>query len=61
MSKATVPEISMNTLGSSESKRAYQLAIDDFVIWYRSEPRLAFVSQGCRWESSNREPEEASA
>jgi hypothetical protein len=32
----------LNTLGSPESKRAYQLAIDDFVIWYCSEPRLAF-------------------
>ena len=32
----------MNTLGSPESKRAYQFAINDFVIWYCSEPRLAF-------------------
>jgi integrase len=32
----------LNTLGSSESKRAYEFAIDDFVAWYCSEPRLAF-------------------
>src|SRR5215475_354446 len=32
----------LNTLGSPESKRAYEFAIDDFVAWYRSEPRLAF-------------------
>ena len=32
----------LNTLGSPESKRAYQFAIEDFVIWYCSEPRLAF-------------------
>jgi integrase len=32
----------LNTLGSPESKRAYEFAIDDFVRWYCSEPRLAF-------------------
>jgi len=32
----------LNTLGSPESKRAYEFAIDDFVTWYCSEPRLAF-------------------
>ena len=32
----------LNTLGSPQSKRAYQFAIDDFVTWYCSEPRLAF-------------------
>ena len=32
----------LNTLGSPESKRAYQFAIDDFIAWYCSEPRLAF-------------------
>jgi site-specific recombinase XerD len=30
------------TLGSLESKRAYEFGIDDFVAWYCSEPRLAF-------------------
>jgi hypothetical protein len=33
----------LNTLGPPESKRAYEFAIDDFVGWYCSEPRLAFV------------------
>ena len=32
----------LNTLGSSQSRRAYQFAIEDFVTWYCSEPRLAF-------------------
>lgn len=32
----------LNTLGSPESKRAYDFAIDNFVGWYCSEPRLAF-------------------
>jgi hypothetical protein len=33
----------LKTLQSSESKRAYRFAIDDFVAWYCSEPRLASV------------------
>src|SRR6202162_6152077 len=32
----------LNTLGSPESQRAYRVAIDDFIGWYCSEPRLAF-------------------
>jgi hypothetical protein len=32
----------LNTLGSPESQRSYRYAIDDFVSWYCSEPRLAF-------------------
>ncbi len=32
----------LNTLGSPASRRAYEFAIDDFVAWYCSEPRLAF-------------------
>ena len=32
----------LNTLSSSDSQRAYRFAIDDFVVWYCSEPRLAF-------------------
>src|SRR5216683_1541006 len=32
----------LNTLRSSESKRSYRFAVDDFVAWYCSEPRLAF-------------------
>ena len=37
-SKATV----LNSLGSPASRRAYEFAIDEFVAWYCSEPRLAF-------------------
>jgi integrase len=32
----------LNTLCSSDSKRAYGFAIDHFGAWYCSEPRLAF-------------------
>ena len=32
----------LNTLKSAESQRAYRYAIDDFIAWYCSEPRLAF-------------------
>ena len=37
-SKAAV----LRSLGSPDSRRGYQHAIDDFVAWYCSEPRLAF-------------------
>lgn len=36
--KTAVP----NTLSSPDSRRSYRFAIDDFVTWYCSEPRLAF-------------------
>jgi site-specific recombinase XerD len=32
----------LSTLGSPDSQRAYRFAIDDFIDWYCSEPRLAF-------------------
>ena len=32
----------LSTLSSPDSQRAYRFAIDDFVAWYCSEPRLAF-------------------
>jgi site-specific recombinase XerD len=32
----------LNTLRSPESKRSYRFALDDFVAWYCSEPRIAF-------------------
>ncbi|MGI9071956.1 MAG: tyrosine-type recombinase/integrase [Bryobacteraceae bacterium] len=32
----------LNTLGSPESQRAYRFAMDDFIAWYCSEPRIAF-------------------
>ena len=37
-SKAAV----LRSLGSPDSVRGYQHAIDEFVAWYCSEPRLAF-------------------
>ena len=37
-SKAAV----LRSLGSSDSRRGYQHAIDEFVAWHCSEPRLAF-------------------
>jgi site-specific recombinase XerD len=32
----------LNTLSSVDSRRSYRFAIEDFVTWYCSEPRLAF-------------------
>jgi hypothetical protein len=32
----------LNTLLSFNSQRAYRFAMDDFIAWYCSEPRLAF-------------------
>jgi integrase len=32
----------LNTLGSPDSQRAYRFAIEDFITWYCSEPRIAF-------------------
>lgn len=32
----------LNSLGSPASRRAYEFAIDEFIGWYCSEPRLAF-------------------
>jgi hypothetical protein len=32
----------LNSLGSPGSRRLYEYAIDQFIIWYCSEPRLAF-------------------
>src|ERR1700737_2322873 len=32
----------LTTLGSQESQRSYRFAIEDFLAWYCSEPRLAF-------------------
>jgi hypothetical protein len=37
----------LNTLRSSESKRSYRFAIDDFVAWYRSEPPSRVQQDGC--------------
>jgi len=32
----------LNSLGSPASRRVYEYAIDQFLAWYCSEPRLAF-------------------
>jgi hypothetical protein len=32
----------LQTLGSAASQKTYGFAIDDFISWYCSEPRLAF-------------------
>jgi hypothetical protein len=32
----------LQSLGSAASKRTYGAAIEDFISWYCSEPRLAF-------------------
>ena len=32
----------LNSLNSPDAKRGYRHAIDEFVGWYCSEPRLAF-------------------
>jgi hypothetical protein len=43
----TLPELEhskaavLNSLGSLQSRRSYKHAIDEFICWYCSEPRLA--------------------
>src|SRR5438128_5769633 len=43
----TLPELDqsktsvLNTLGSLQSRGSYQHAMDEFITWYCSEPRLA--------------------
>jgi len=32
----------LNSLGSPGSRRVYEYALDQFIAWYCSEPRLAF-------------------
>jgi hypothetical protein len=45
----------LNSLGSRASRRVYQYAIDQFIAWYCSEPRLAFnrivvvFATACTW------------
>src|SRR5664280_777391 len=45
---ATIPELQqsktavLNTLASKHSRRSYEYAIDRFITWYCSEPRLEF-------------------
>ena len=35
----------LNSLSSAESKRGYRYAIEEFIRWYCSEPRLSFSKQ----------------
>ena len=56
-SKAAV----LRSLGSPDSRRGYQHAIDEFVAWYCSEPRLALTKQwfcgiGFTWRSAASRP-----
>ncbi len=37
----------LNSLTSKSGQRTYDHAIDDFVEWYCSEPRLAFTAASC--------------
>src|SRR5215831_12607171 len=51
----------LNTLGSTSPVRAYSHAIDDFIDWYSSEPRLAFsrpVVLRYRIELESRHPDD---
>jgi len=34
--------IVLNSLGSPASRRAFEFALNEFIAWYCSEPRLAF-------------------
>ena len=44
----TIPELEqskaavLNTLASQHSRRSYEYAIERFIAWYCSEPRLTF-------------------
>jgi len=38
----------LNSLGSPASRRVYEYAIDQFIAWYCSEPRLAFKNRSNR-------------
>ncbi len=37
----------LNSLPSEESQRGYRHAIDEFIAWYCSEPRLSFNKAVC--------------
>ena len=41
-SRGTTQRIGSPSLGSPASRRVYEYAIDQFIAWYCSEPRLAF-------------------
>jgi hypothetical protein len=37
----------LNSLSCRDAQRGYRHAIDEFVAWYCSEPRLSFSKTGC--------------
>src|SRR5438552_15183997 len=39
----------LNNLRSPESQRGYQHALDEFIAWYCSEPRLSFNKTVVTW------------
>ena len=39
----------LNSLSSPDAQRGYKHAIDEFVEWYCSEPRLSFSRTVVRW------------
>jgi hypothetical protein len=57
-SSLTVPELDqskmavLNMLPSAHSRRSYKHAIDRFIAWYCSEPRLGFNRSNSRDRSS---------
>jgi hypothetical protein len=40
----------LNSLGPPASRRVYKYALDQFIAWYCSEPRLAFGTRAARSE-----------
>jgi len=52
----------LNSLSSRDAQRGYRHAIDEFIEWYCSEPRLSFsrtvvVRYGCIWSLGSLHPE----
>jgi hypothetical protein len=37
----------LHSLGAASSQESYRHAIDEFIGWYCSEPRLAFIERLC--------------
>ena len=46
----------LNSLRSSDTQRGYRHAIDEFVEWYCSEPRLSFSKSVVLWYRIHLEP-----
>ena len=41
----------LNSLNSADAKRGYRHAVDEFVDWYCSEPRLALNRALVKWDT----------